>query len=226
MIWSLFSIAPLLAFLWIFVVVMSLSVHECCHALAGKLLGDTTAERAGRLTLNPFAHLDPVGFLMLLFIGFGWAKPVPYNPHALQHPIRDSVLIGLAGPASNILLALLSGAVFYMLVVSGIVSTTSMLAIFLVLTVFINGILAAFNVIPLPPLDGSKIVDAILAATRQHELAAMFTRFGSLLLLGLVIVSSTSNIPIFDFISFPASWFCDVVLTPVCTEVFSHALGA
>lgn len=225
MMWSLFTLSPLLAALWIFVVVMSLSVHECCHALAGKLLGDTTAERAGRLTLNPFSHIDPLGFLMLMVVGFGWARPVPYDPHALQHPVRDSVLIGLAGPASNILLTLLAGGIFYALVVGGVVSATSMLAIFLVLTVFMNGVLAVFNIIPLPPLDGSKIVDALLAATRQHELAAMFTRYGSLLLFGLILISSTSNIQIFDFISYPAVVFCHYVLTPLCTDVFYSAMG-
>ncbi len=225
MIWSLFTQAPLLAIVWIVAIVASLTVHEFCHALVGRLLGDTTAEREGRLTLNPLAHIDPVGFLMLLFVGFGWAKPVPFNPNALKHPARDAVLIALAGPASNIVLALLSGGLFAALVTTGLVATTSALAIFLVVFMYMNGVLAVFNVIPLPPLDGSKIVEAFFAATRQRQLAEAYEKFGSLLLIILVLASAGAGLRVFSFIAVPVSVFCSDVLGPTCVEVFYRSLG-
>lgn len=215
----------MLAIAWLAVILISLTVHEFSHALAGKLLGDTTAEREGRLTLNPVAHIDPVGFLMLLFVGFGWAKPVPFSPFALKNPVRDSVLIALAGPASNIALALISGAVFYALVVTGVVATTSLLAVFLVLLVYMNGVLAVFNIIPIPPLDGSKLLDAFFALTRQRALAELFARVGPVVLIVLILLSSGAGVRIFSFIALPVAYFCSTVIGPTCTEVFFTAVG-
>lgn len=225
MIWALFTQAPLLAIVWILAIVAALTVHEFSHALVGRILGDTTAEREGRLTLNPLAHIDPIGFLMLLVAGFGWAKPVPFNPYALKHPTRDAVLIALAGPASNIVFGLLSGAVFAALVMTGVVAATSALAIFLVVFMYINGVLAVFNVIPLPPLDGSKLMDAFFAATRQRALAEAYAKFGSLLLIILVLASAGAGLRVFSFIAVPVSYFCSDVLGPTCTDVFYRSLG-
>lgn len=225
MIWALFTQAPLLAIIWLVAIIASLTVHEFCHALVGRLLGDATAEREGRLTLNPLAHIDPIGFLMLLVAGFGWAKPVPFNPYALKHPTRDAVLIALAGPASNIVLALLSGAVFAGLVTTGVVATTNALAIFLVVFMYMNGVLAVFNFLPLPPLDGSKLADAFFAATRQRALAEAYTKFGSLLLIILVLASAGAGIRVFSFIAVPVSTFCSDVLGPTCVDVFYRSLG-
>lgn len=215
----------MLAIAWLVVILMSLTVHEFAHALVGRMLGDITAEREGRLTLNPLAHLDPLGFLMLLFVGFGWAKPVPFDPRYLKHPARDATLIAFAGPLVNVLLALVAGGLFAGLVVTGIVSMTSLLAIFLVLLVYMNGILAVFNIIPLPPLDGSKLVQAFLAVTRQRALEALYVRVGPVLLILLVILSSGAGVPVFTFITYPVSYFCGVLLGPTCVEVFMTALG-
>ncbi len=166
MLFTLFQTSPALALVWLLAIIISLTFHEFCHALAGKSLGDPTAENAGRLSLNPLAHLDPIGFVMLLFVGFGWAKPVPFNPYALKHPVRDSVLIALAGPASNIVLAIIAGLAWHAFITTGLVSATSLLAPFLLLLIFTNLALALFNLIPVPPLDGSRLLEAFFAHFR------------------------------------------------------------
>ena len=108
---ELLTNAPAIALAWILAIFISLTIHEFSHALVGKLRGDSTAEREGRLTLNPLAHLDPIGMIPLLLFGFGWAKPVPFNPYNLKNPKWDSVAIALAGPASNFVVASASAVV-------------------------------------------------------------------------------------------------------------------
>lgn len=225
MLFSLLTQNPLLAVVWLAAIIAALTVHEFCHALTGRMLGDSTAEREGRLTLNPLAHIDPVGFVMMLVVGFGWAKPVPFNPHALKHPARDSVLIALAGPASNVALALLSAALFAGLVSTGIVATTSLLAVFLVVFMYMNGVLAVFNAIPLPPLDGSKLVDAFFLATRQPALGQAYSRIGSFALVIIVLMSAGLGIHILSFISVPVLHLCSDVLGPTCLEVLYRGFG-
>ena len=106
---SLISSHPLFALAWLCAILLSLTIHEFSHALVGKWRGDRTAEREGRLTLNPLAHLDWFGFAAMLLLGFGWAKPVPFNPYNLRDPKWDAVWIGLAGPGSNLFLAAFAG---------------------------------------------------------------------------------------------------------------------
>lgn len=225
MLFSFLTQNPLLGVVWLAAIIAALTVHEFCHALAGRLLGDATAEREGRLTLNPLAHIDPVGFVMMLVVGFGWAKPVPFNPHALKHPARDSVLIALAGPASNVALALVSAVLFAALVSTGIIATTSLLAVFLVVFMYMNGVLAVFNAIPLPPLDGSKLVDAFFLATRQHALGQAYSRIGSFALIVLVLMSAGLGVSVFGFISAPVSHLCSDVLGPMCLEALYYGFG-
>lgn len=150
----------------IFILIFSVIVHEVSHGLMANWLGDPTARLAGRLTLNPVKHLDPVGSIIVPFITslagftFGWAKPVPYNPYNLKNKRQGEFLIALAGPASNILIALIFGTLLR-LMASGAAISPAVVTVFFYI-VMINIVLAVFNLIPLPPLDGSKIFFSIL----------------------------------------------------------------
>ncbi len=158
------------------VLIFSLSVHEFSHAWAAFRCGDRTAMLAGRLTLNPLAHLDPLGTIMILFAPIGWAKPVPVNPGRMKHPRRDDMLVALAGPGSNIVVALCAGLVMRALTASqgnllytseGGVGLMAALSGALALMVFMNLALAFFNLIPLFPLDGSHVLENLLPLEMQ-----------------------------------------------------------
>ncbi|HXK39276.1 MAG TPA: site-2 protease family protein [Candidatus Paceibacterota bacterium] len=145
------------------ILILSIIVHEIAHGLAANALGDPTAKYAGRLTLNPVPHIDPVGSIILplvtYFSGgfiFGWAKPVPYNPYNLRNQTWGESLVALAGPASNVAIAVLFGLLVRLAPLSQ--SFTTIFS----LVVLVNLSLAIFNLIPIPPLDGSKILFAFL----------------------------------------------------------------
>ncbi len=166
--------------------VISISIHEFSHALAADLLGDSTAKYLGRLTLNPAAHLDKVGTLFLIFLGFGWGKPVPFNPINLKNPRRDAALISFAGPLSNFLLAVVLAFMAKLFVGDALIYS------FLYLTISYNLMLGFFNLIPVSPLDGFKIVNGIL----PFDLAIQWQQtesFGVFILLLLVITDSFSK---------------------------------
>ena len=145
------------------VILLALTIHECAHGFVAWRLGDSTAHDAGRLTLNPLAHLDPFGAIMLLFGPFGWAKPVPVNGYNFTNPKRGVLLVSLAGPASNILCALVFGYALRLLgAFAPQVIAYPYLADFLRLSILINIGIAFFNLIPVPPLDGSNILAGLL----------------------------------------------------------------
>ncbi len=155
--------------------------HEFAHGYAANRLGDPTARRAGRLTLNPLAHLDPVGTILLMLTGFGWAKPVPIDPGYFPDWRRGLITVAAAGPIANVVLAILFGLPFKL----GLVAAGSPLARPLFVIVFINAVLAVFNLIPVPPLDGSKIMIGLLPG--QLGIAyARLQAYGVLILIGLI----------------------------------------
>jgi Zn-dependent protease len=166
---------------------IGLTVHEYAHAWSAYKLGDYTAYLQGRMSLNPMVHIDPIGALMLLFVGFGWAKPVPINPYALGR--RGTLFVSLAGPVSNLLLAAAAAVIVRMLAftLSGTASSVAALvANFLVLFVFYNLVLAVFNLLPIAPLDGWRVLLGVVPPETSHRLEGM-ERFSALLLMLLVV---------------------------------------
>jgi Zn-dependent protease len=183
----------------IVIIVVSLTFHEFGHSLVAIRLGDDTPRREGRLTLNPLAHIDWIGFFMMVFAGFGWAKPVRFDPRALAKPRRDETLIALAGPAANLMLALgLSCllSLFLYAVSASRGAAPSQLAIavlrFMALAVQINISLAIFNMLPIPPLDGSHLLTTWLARYNA-ALAVTFFRYGSWLLIALIVLERVTS---------------------------------
>ena len=166
-------------------VLVCLTVHETCHALAAYALGDPTAKRQHRLSLNPLHHIDWLGLAMLMLAGFGWAKPVPVNPYFFKKPKSGMALTALAGPVSNFLLALLALVAlrFFLPVLGG----ASLLNQFLLECAILSIGLGVFNLIPIPPLDGSKVLGALLP-DRQYEMLLRYEHLGILVLWALLLV--------------------------------------
>ncbi|MCJ7805657.1 site-2 protease family protein [Patescibacteria group bacterium] len=171
---------------------VAITVHEASHAWMADRLGDPTARAMGRLTLNPLAHLDIYGTvlipLILIFLGspivVGWAKPVEYDPYNLANPKRDAALISLAGPASNLIIATLS-ALFLRLTLAPFSSAIALSGLFYAL-ILVNVGLAIFNLIPVHPLDGGKILIGLLPKKEAYELDIFLRRYGLVLLLFLL----------------------------------------
>ena len=177
----LFRVPIEILILLIPVLVFSLVFHEFSHAWVANKLGDPTARYSGRLTLNPLAHLDPFGSLMILFVGFGWAKPVPVDSRYLANPRVDMMKIAIAGPAANLLLAFVGGTIIR----TGLVSDS--ITLMILLFTQINIMLAVFNMIPIPPLDGSQIFSGIMIR-RYPELVYKLQMYGPQILLGLIMI--------------------------------------
>lgn len=154
-------------------ILIALTVHEFSHGYVAYLIGDSTAKNQGRLTLNPIAHIDPMGFLMLMFAGFGWAKPVPVNPYLFDIDRRRGILlVSLAGPASNIALAIVLTLLFGLLIrfTGGMGFLVQQLFLS---AISINLVLAVFNMFPIPPLDGSKILMSLFPSRFEHTFHQM-----------------------------------------------------
>ncbi len=170
-------------------IIASITVHEFSHAWAATQLGDPTAKNAGRLSLNPLVHVDPLGLLMLFLVHFGWGKPTPYNPYNLRNPRLGSLLIAIAGPISNFILAIILAFIAKRL---GFVSTWGS---FFAMGVFINLGLMVFNLLPIHPLDGTKIA-AYFIPVRYHEAFERYVQKGPFILIGIIIFERVTNIPI------------------------------
>ena len=183
------------------ILLFSLCFHEFAHGYVAYLLGDNTAERNGRLTLNPLAHLDVMGSLMILFVGFGWAKPVPINPYNFANPRRDSMKVAFAGPASNLILAFIGGMVIRFISFNDIlISEISIQIIYFFMSV--NIALAVFNMLPIEPLDGSRIFGNIIAKDNP-QLAMKLAVYGPRILFALIIIGLITPFSILGMIITP-----------------------
>jgi Zn-dependent protease len=187
-------------------ILLALTFHEYAHAYVAHRLGDDTAKQSGRLSLNPLRHLDPLGTLMIFLVQFGWAKPVPVNPYQLRNPKKDMLWISAAGPLSNILLALVSGLLFRLFSDStGAADRHSITGILILMALFsmkINLALAVFNILPIAPLDGSKILYGILPPGVGKMIFA-FERYGPFILIGLIILGRVTGVSILGMLIWP-----------------------
>jgi Zn-dependent protease len=169
----------------------SLSIHEAAHAYVSDHLGDPTARLSGRVTLNPLAHLDPIGTLLPLFllltgspIIFGWGKPVPFDPFNLRNPRRDAAIISFAGPASNLLLAVFLSIIFRL--VTAFLIPSSIVLSFLELMIAINVMWALFNLLPIHPLDGGKVLIGLLPRDLAIKWDEVLNQYGLIILIFLI----------------------------------------
>ena len=190
-------------------ILLALTCHEYAHGYVAWILGDPTAKKAGRLTMNPLKHLDPIGTIAIFIIKFGWAKPVPVNPIYFKRPKQDMLWVALAGPAANLFLAIIT-AVFLKITaqiygnfpVNSAFSTMiiSPLLSMLVYSLIINILLGCFNLLPIPPLDGSRIMTALL----PDDLARLYMsveRYGFIILLIMMFTNTLSFLisPVYNF---------------------------
>jgi len=178
------------------VLIFSLSVHEAAHAWSASWLGDDTARRLGRVTLNPVVHIDPIGTLLLPLIAMvsgapviGWAKPTPVNPRNLRHRRRDHVLVTAAGPASNLTIAVAAALALRALpdpISSGEFDVLTPVSMIATQALFLNVLLAVFNMLPIPPLDGGQIIMSLLPPQIAMRLGFLY-EYGFLILMGLLV---------------------------------------
>ena len=186
---------------------LALTLHEYAHGYVAYRLGDPTARDAGRLTLNPLSHLDPIGTIAFFFIKFGWAKPVPVNPYYFKNPRQDMLWVALAGPVTNLLLAVASALLLKAMIAAAVIPYTPMLGAILVplynmlvASVWINLVLCIFNFLPIPPLDGGRILTGLLPEDLARTYAS-FERYGFIVIL-LLAFSGVLGTVIFPVIRF------------------------
>ncbi len=198
------GINPLDIIFGIIALVLAIDIHEFSHAWTAEHLGDPTPRLQGRLTLNPLAHLDPIGTIMLILVHFGWGKPVQFDPYNLRNPRRDGALISIAGPISNMLLAVVCAGLIRL-------SIPDILTAFIAQLLIFNVVLGIFNLVPIHPLDGFKIVEGILPedqAAEWHQLE----RYGIIFLLVLLLPIFSGGALISQIISPPINFILKFLL--------------
>ena len=183
------------------ILIFSLCFHEFSHGYIAYKLGDHTAARNGRLTLNLLAHLDPIGSLMILFVGFGWAKPVPVNPVNFSNPRIDMMKVAFAGPASNLILAFTGGLIMRLVNILGLLQSEMFIQT-LYFFIFINISLAVFNMIPVAPLDGSQIFGNMISKNNP-ELAFKLQMYGPKILMGVILIGMVTPFSVLGFLMMP-----------------------
>lgn len=198
---SLLNSNPVLFVLYLLALVVAITIHEFAHARAAEYLGDPTPKLQGRVSLNPMRHLDPFGMIFLFFAGFGWGKPVQFDPFNLKNPRWDAAIISVAGPLSNIILAMILAVVVRII-------ETPLLYPFIML----NVTLAVFNLLPVHPLDGFKIVGGILSPEKAHEWYQL-ERYGIIFLL-LLILPLNNGASMISWILGPPIDFIITILLP------------
>jgi Zn-dependent protease len=196
---TLFQQYPAAAVAFLLGLVVGITLHEAAHATSAYLLGDDTAYRDGRVTLNPASHLDVLGSLMLLMAGFGWGRPTPVTPSKLRGGVFGPVAVALAGPVSNLLVVAVCAGLFLVPVFR---DQSGFLFILVVMVAFTNALLFVFNLIPIPPLDGAKVIFPFLPRALDGFVDFM-NQYGPFILLGLILVSFVTNLPIFNILLAP-----------------------
>ncbi len=199
--WLMFK-DPKLFLVYLIVIILSISLHEFGHALSADLLGDDTPSRQGRLTVWPPAHFDPVGLVMIfltlnLGFGLGWGRPVQVDSYQFKNPRRDMLIVAICGPVMNLLIAIVSGLILRTIISSGhlqmlVHASTgnhTTLAMFLMAFLSINVMLMLFNLIPIHPLDGSKVLSALLPRQQSQRYDQVMGMYGPLILLGVVFLA-------------------------------------
>jgi Zn-dependent protease len=203
---SLLFSSPILFLVWAFGLVLAITIHEYAHAVAADKLGDPTPRSQGRLTLNPLSHLDPLGTLALLFLGFGWGKPVMFDPYNLRNPRRDGALIAIAGPISNLLLATILALLLRFSAFPDLFSAIISILIGMNIT------LAIFNLVPIFPLDGEKILGGILPTELYVEFSNIMRQYGTIILILMLIPIASGVSPISALISPVISFVTNLLL--------------
>ncbi len=198
---------PLLFIVYLIALLIAITIHEFSHAFAADYLGDPTPRLAGRLKLNPFVHIDLYGLLFLFIFGFGWGKPVGFDPFNLKNPRKDAAIISLAGPISNFILALLLSILLKLILFFNLSVFQTIGYFILVPIISLNVILGVFNLLPIHPLDGFKIVGGILNEEKAREWYQL-ERYGLIFLLMLIFPFGRRSL-------------LDIVIRPVTTFVLN-----
>jgi len=201
---------PVGAILFLVSIVIAVSVHEFSHAKTADNLGDPTPKLQGRVTLDPRSHLDPMGSLLFLLFGFGWGKPVPYDPYNLKNPRKDAAMIALAGPMSNFGMAI--GASILLHIMGLQMAHTSIIGAFLSIFISTNLVLGVFNFVPVAPLDGFRIIGGLVSDDQAEEWYKL-ERYGFILLLFIILPFAGGRSILQTFIS-PVISFLTGILIP------------
>jgi Zn-dependent protease len=207
---------PFSFILWLLALVIAVDIHEFAHSFVADKLGDPTPRINGRLTLNPLAHLDPLGTLALLLFHVGWGKPVPIDPFNLRHPRRDAGLISLAGPASNLIFAIILSLIIRLPLITNYQPaspTGGLLITFLISLIILSVGLAVFNLIPVPPLDGAKILFGFLPPELSRDWEETLNQYGLIILI-LLLFPIFGGEPLVNLIVWPIINFVLNLLLP------------